>query len=59
MMGTIRSMIVKASAAATPPLFVWACIEAYAERGYLAMGGEFLVLLLPLIVAGFVYEGGE
>lgn len=52
-MGAIKSAIVKASALATPPLFVWACLAAYAERGYLAVGGELGVLLLPLIVAGF------
>lgn len=52
-MRAIKSAIVKASAFATPPLFVLACIEAYAERGYLAVGGELGVLLLPLIVAGF------
>lgn len=50
---TIKSAIVKASAIATPPLFVWACIEAYAERGYFAIGGEIGVLFLPLIAAGF------
>lgn len=58
-MEAIKPAIVKASAVATVPLFVWACIEAYAERGYFAIGGEMGVLLLPLIVAGFVYMWEE
>lgn len=58
-MSAIRSAIVKASALATPPLFVWACLAAYAERGYFAIGGELFVLALPLVVAGFVYTGDE
>lgn len=54
-MGAIKATIVKASAIATAPLFVWACIAAYAERGYFAVGGEAFILLIPLIVAGFIY----
>lgn len=58
-MRAIKSTIVKASALATPPLFLWACIEACAERGYLAVGGEAFILLIPLIVAGFLYAEEE
>lgn len=54
-MGAIKSAIVKASALATPPLFVWACSAAYAERGYLACGGELAVLALPLIAGMLIY----
>lgn len=54
-MGAIKSAIVKVSAYATPPLFVWACIAAYAERGYIAVVGEAFILLVPFIVAGFMY----
>lgn len=54
-MDAIKSAIVKASELATPPLFVWACFAAYAERGYFAVGGEAFILLVPFIVAGFMY----
>lgn len=54
MSARVCNAIVGASVAVTPPLFVWACIEAFAERGYFAIGGELGVLMLPLIVAGFV-----
>lgn len=54
-MRAIKSAIVKASVLATPPLFVWACSAAYAQRGYVACGGEFGVLALPLIAVMLIY----
>lgn len=54
-----RRALVTAVTIATPFLFIWACAAAYEQRGYLAMGGELGVLLLPAIVAGFVYVGEE
>lgn len=59
MSARVCNAIVGASVAVTPPLFIWACFAAYAERGYLAVGGEFGILLLPLIVASFVYMGED
>lgn len=41
--------------AATPFLFAWACAAAFAERGYVACGGEFGVLALPLIAGMLIY----
>ena len=34
--------------------FVWACGYALADRGYVACGGEFGILLIPLIVEAVV-----
>lgn len=45
----------EAVVAATPLLFAWACAAAYAERGYMAVGGEVGVLALPIIVGILVY----
>lgn len=39
------------SCAAAVALFVWWSAIAYADRGYLAAGGEYGALLLPLLVA--------
>lgn len=50
-----RDALVAATTAATPFLFAWACVEAYAQRGYMAIGGEFGVFALPLLVAIVVY----
>lgn len=41
--------------AATPFLFALACAAAYAQRGYVACGGEFGVLALPLIAGMLIY----
>lgn len=41
--------------AATPLLFALACAAAYAERGYMAVGGEVGVLALPIVVGILVY----
>lgn len=57
-MRAIKSAIVMASVLATPPLFASACAAAYAQRGYLACGGEFGVLALPLIAGILIYGFG-
>lgn len=38
-----------ALAVVTVALFVWAKESAFAARGYKAHGGEYLILLLPLL----------
>lgn len=53
-----RDAVMALTVIATPVLFGIACACAYAERGYMACGGEFAVLALPLIVGAIVY-GGE
>lgn len=50
-----RDALMEAVVAATPLLFAWACAAAYAERGYMAVGGEVGVLALPIIVGILVY----
>lgn len=54
-MRAIKSAIFKASVLATPPLFALACAAAYAQRGYVACGGEFGVLALPLVAGMLIY----
>lgn len=49
-----RDALMAVITAATPFLFIWACAEAFAERGYVACGGEFGVLALPLIVYAII-----
>lgn len=36
--------------AGTLALFAFACVTAYWERGYLAMGGEMFILFIPALV---------
>lgn len=54
MSARVCNAIIGASVAVTPPLFVWACSAAYADRGCFAIGGEAGVLLLPLIVYAII-----
>lgn len=54
-----RDALMAVITAATPLLFAWACAEAYAERGYVACGGEFGVLALPLIAGALIYGSEE
>ena len=44
---------------APPLLFAWACAAAFAERGYVACGGEFGVLAMPLIAGALIYGSEE
>lgn len=41
-------------------LFLISCGYAYAQRGYLAVGGEYAFCLIPLITVGYeCMRGGE
>ncbi len=41
-------------------LFVTGSEAAYAQRGYLAVGGEYVFCLIPLLVLGYEWlRGGE
>ena len=45
---------VRAEVAVSAALFVAAAVYAFLQRGYLAAGGEFGLLLVPLLVEGFL-----
>lgn len=41
-------------------LFLISCDLAYAQRGYLAVGGEYAFCLIPMFVVGYEsMRGGE
>lgn len=46
----MRKFVYAVSCVAAVALFAWWSALAYADRGYLACGGEYCALLLPLAV---------
>lgn len=47
----MRKFVYGLSCVAAVSLFLWWSAAAYAYRGYWAVGGEYVALLLPLLVA--------
>ena len=47
----MRKFVYGLSCTAAIALFLWWSVIAYADRGYWACGGEYVALLLPLLVA--------
>lgn len=47
----MRKVVYGLSCVAAVALFAWWSAIAYADRGYWAAGGEYVALLLPLLVA--------